>query len=307
MHRQLGLDGQTLVKAAQEAAAAGEVDTGFEDVGREFGRGHLQGVEHRGFDFENGTVEGVGYLGIVDDDFFGNTGKEVAPLNGIFFGRSFEFGHGRSHLYLDAFGRGVANADVVARPHIVFDVLVKVVAGNFDGLVAYNTAQGDDGNFAGTAAYIHNHVAVRFEYVKADTDGRRHGFVNEAHLSRARLFGRVAHRPFFYFGNAGGNTDNHFERGGKEALFDGHLFDELAHHAFSGLKVGNNPVFHGADGLDVFGGFALHEHGVLAHGQHPAGGTFEGNDGGFVHHHLVVIHDNRVGRTKVNRDFAGHE
>jgi len=54
---------------------------------------------------------------------------------------------------------------------------------------------------------------------------------------------------------------------------------------------------------DVFVGLAVHHHGTLADGYDLLRVALHGDDGRLVDDYLVVVYDNRVGRTEVNGDF----
>ena len=73
------------------------------------------------------------------------------------------------------------------------------------------------------------------------------------------------------------------------------------------MEVGDDTVAQRADGLDVFVGLAVHHHGALADGDDFLRVALQGHDGGLVNDYLVVVYDDRVGRTKVNSDFFVEE
>ena len=69
------------------------------------------------------------------------------------------------------------------------------------------------------------------------------------------------------------------------------------------VKVGNDSIPQRADRLDVFVRFAVHLLGLLADRNHLAGVSVQGHNRGLVHHNGVLVNNQRIGSTQVNRNF----
>ena len=301
MDLQFGLGRDALVEAAEQRAAAGQIDTGTVDVGSQLRRGGREGVEDGLLDAGNGFVEGVGNLLVVDGDFLGQSGEEVATQGGIVLRGFVEFAYGGADFDFHLLGSALTNDHVVLFAHILNDVLVELVAGNTDGVVADDAAEGDDGDFCGAASDVDNHVAFGFEDVDADTYGCSHGFMDHADFLGSGLFGAFTHGAFLDIGDAGGDADDHAQRRRHERAVDVGHADKLADEVLSHLEVGDDAAAQRTDGLDVFVvGLAGHHLGAFTDGDDAVVVAVDGHDGGFVDDYLVVVDDNGVGGAKVH-------
>ena len=99
------------------------------------------------------------------------------------------------------------------------------------------------------------------------------------------------------------DADDHLQAGREQGVLEIDHLDHLAHHVFGGLEVGDDTVAQWADGLDVLVGLTMHHHGALADGDDLLRVALQGHNGGLVNDYLVVVYDNRIGRTQVNSDF----
>jgi hypothetical protein len=52
------------------------------------------------------------------------------------------------------------------------------------------------------------------------------------------------------------------------------LSDEIANHGLGHLKIRDDAIFHGADGLDISRGLSQHEFGIFANSHDPVGTSF---------------------------------
>src|SRR6516164_9265840 len=116
------------------------------------------------------------------------------------------------------------------------DVGGKFVAGDTNGLVADDTGQGDDRDAGGTPTNIDDHVTDRFLYIDTDTKGGCHGLMYQVDLLGTGLLGTVPDGPFFYFGDAGWNTDHHPPAGREKRLLRIDHFDHLPDHQLRRIK-----------------------------------------------------------------------
>ena len=88
------------------------------------------------------------------------------------------------------------------------------------------------------------------------------------------------------------------------------LADEVAQHGLGDFEVGDDPVFHGADGDDVPGGAAQHHLGVPAHGQDPGAVVpvvlADRHHGGFAQDDALALYINQgVGGAQINGQIVG--
>src|SRR5699024_9975925 len=97
------------------------------------------------------------------------------------------------------------------------------------------------------------------------TNRCRHGFFDQIDLTCASAQGRFANCTTFYLSGATRNTHNNAWAGSKHTAWMHHAY-ELLEHLLGNGEVGDDAVFHGADGLDVAGNTAKHFLGLLADG-----------------------------------------
>ena len=81
------------------------------------------------------------------------------------------------------------------------------------------------------------------------------------------------------------------------------LANEIFDHFLGGIKIGNHPFAHRADGFDAAGGAAQHQLGILANGQHLFHAILDmiGHHGGFVQNDAFAFDvDQRVCRAQID-------
>jgi len=71
------------------------------------------------------------------------------------------------------------------------------------------------------------------------------------------------------------------------------FLDEIAEHCLGDIKVGNDAIFHWANGFDVGRGTGEHRLGFAAHGEHVLGAGLDGDHGGFAHDDAAVFQKNQ--------------
>ena len=83
-----------------------------------------------------------------------------------------------------------------------------------------------------------------------------------------------------------------------------HLGDKMPEHRLGHFKIGNHPILHGADRLDIAGRAPKHPLGVLAHGKHPvvaSGILFDCYHRGFAQNNSLAAHINTgIGCAQIN-------
>ena len=128
--------------------------------------------------------------------------------------------------------------------HVVGNVVGKNITGNFNRLVADNSAQGKNRNLGGSATDVNNHVPFGLKHINAYTDCSSHGLVNEVDLFGVGVLCRVAYGALFDFGNSAWNANHHPQRRSEPLVFKcRNAFNHFANHVLRGNEVRNNPVF----------------------------------------------------------------
>ena len=79
-------------------------------------------------------------------------------MNDVIFRCIFEFGQGRSDINFDQLSCAFSHSQIVLTAHIFLNISRKIVTGNTNGFISYDSAQRDYGNFGGTATYVNDHV-----------------------------------------------------------------------------------------------------------------------------------------------------
>jgi hypothetical protein len=138
----------------------------------------------------------------------------------------------------------------------------------------------------------------------AHADGGGHGFGDGDDVAGAGVGGGVFHGAFFDLGDAGGYGDD--DAGADAQGVVVHLADKVAQHRLGDIEVGDDAVFHRADGGDVAGGAAQHAFGFVANGTDLAGLGVESHDRGFTEDNALVFDVNeRVGGAQIDADVVG--
>jgi len=214
-----------------------------------------------------------------------------------------QFGQGSTYINFNTLGHTLADLHIVLAAHVLLNVSSQVVTGNADGVVGYDTAQRDNGNFSRTTTYIYNHVSFRSFHVDTDTDSGSHRFEYQVNVASAGMLGRVAHGTQFHFRTTRRDTDYHTERRRKQTATVVHHLYQTAYHLLASIEVGNYTVAERTDGTYVFVGLFVHHLCLITHGNHLIGTTVEGYHRRFIHHNLTIGCDDGIGGTKVHRYF----
>ena len=188
------------------------------------------------------------------------------------------------------------------------DGFVHLVAADAHRTGIHDTRQGDDRDFRGAAPDVHHHVGGRLLNREVGPDGGGHGLFNKIDFAGARALGGFLHRALFHLRDAGGHA-HHDPGPDKVAAGIVHLGNEMAKHGFGHFKVGDDPILHGADSLDVARGTPEHTLGVLTDGQHHAVAArvlLDGDDGGFAQDDALPLHIHAgIGGPQVDGEIVG--
>ncbi|MPM62513.1 hypothetical protein SDC9_109386 [bioreactor metagenome] len=71
----------------------------------------------------------------------------------------FDFGHSSPNLNFYTFCRSFTDAEVVCLAHVFFNVGIEIITGNADTLVADNTTESNNSDFAGTTTDVNDHIS----------------------------------------------------------------------------------------------------------------------------------------------------
>ena len=187
--------------------------------------------------------------------------------------------------------------------HILLDIGREVVPCNTDRVIRHDAAQRNDGDFRGTSAYVHYHVALRSLHVDSDTDGCRHRLINQIHVPSPGMFSRIAHGTQFHLGRTGRNAYHHAQGRGKQAATRMHHLYQSAHQLFASIEISDDPFAQGTHRPDVVMRLFIHQLGFLPHGYHLVRAPVQRHHGRLVHHNLPVTGDNGIGRPQVHCYF----
>ena len=121
-------------------------------------------------------------------------------------------------------------------------------------------------------------------------------------LARARVFGRVLHRPLLDAGDARRNADDHARLAPPAGV---HLLDEVAQHLLAHFEVGDDTVLQRSDGLDPARRATHHALGLETDGDGAPVGDVDGDDRRLVQHHTLPSGvDECVGGAQVDGEVA---
>ena len=302
MERNIDLLGQPLGQSAELGAASGEEDAVFDDVGVELRRGLLEDVEDRGFDTGDRFVEAVGDFLIGDRDLDRVGGHDIRTADDEGFRLlAVKVGDDGADGDFDLFGGRFARLDVVLLAEVGLDVGGEDVAGDADGVLLDDAAEGDDGDFRRAATDIDDHVAARGFYVETDSEGCGHRFINQVDVASSGVFGGVADGADLDFGRSGRDAYDDLQVRREEALMLAVDFaDKTADHHFSGLEVCDDAVPQRADSLDAGIGPFVHQLGLLSDCDAFVRMVVNGYDRRLVQGDLVVLEDDGIGRPEVH-------
>src|SRR5690606_31984608 len=130
---------------------------------------------------------------------------------------------------------------------------------------------------------------------------------DQKYFARAGTQGRLTNRAALDLSGFARYADQHTRTGLQEAIFM-HLVDEVLEHFFADAEVGDHPILHRADGIDVARRTTEHALGFGAHCNHTflIAAAANGYDRGFVKHDAAFAHINQgIGCAQVDREIAG--
>ena len=161
------------------------------------------------FNFRNALVQRLGDLAVGDVDFFGNSSHQIPSPHRIILGGIFQFSGGRAHFNFDLLGGPLSNQNVVLSAHVFFDVRGELIPGHANVFVRYDAAQCDDRNLRSASSDVNDHVSHRLFDVDADPYGCGHGLMDQVNILSPCVLGTIGNRPFFNFGDARWNANDH--------------------------------------------------------------------------------------------------
>jgi hypothetical protein len=206
-HRQTGLRGNQPVEVAQQRTATGEHDPALGDIRREFRRRLLQRRLHRLHDGGQGILQRFENLVAVEREASRHALGQVAPAHVDL--AHFAARKGAADLLLDLLGGGIADQRAVASAHVGDDGLVEAVAAEAHRIGVDHAVEGDDGDFRGAAADVHDHAAGGLLDLETGADRRGHGLLDQAHFPGAGAQRGFADRAALDLRGLAGHADQH--------------------------------------------------------------------------------------------------
>ena len=235
-----------------------------DDVRRQFRRRLLQRAAHRFHDGSHRLLDARADLVRIDDQVLRQAAHHVAAADLHRFRIFHELG--RPDLDLDFFRRTLANEQAEGLADVAGNRVVNGIAARADGTGDDDAAEGNDGDFARTAADIDDHAARRFLHRQARADGGSHGFLNQVGFAGAGLDGRVHHGTLLHFRDAARHADD--DTGAQERMPAQGPVNEILQHGLGDVEISDDAVLHGTDGNDVARRTADHGLGFRADFQH---------------------------------------
>ena len=151
---------------------------------------------------------------------------------------------------LDTFCGGFTDQRTIITTHIVDDSFVETVTTNAHGRGVNHAVQGDNSNFSGTTTDINHHRTGRFRNRQASTNCGSHRFFNQEDFTGTSALRGFTNCAAFNLGRANRHTNQNARAWTHKAVAV-HLFDEVLEHFFSHEEVGDNTVFHWANGSNI--------------------------------------------------------
>ena len=165
----------------------------------------------------------------------------------------------------DALCSGVTDQAAVVAANVGNDRFIELVATGTNRLGVHNAIQGDDSDFGGATADVHNHGTAGFLHRQASTNGRSHRLFNQEHFPGTSAQGGFTDSLTLYLGGFAGNANQYAGAWGDKAVLM-HLVDEVLEHFLGNHEICDHTVFHRTDGGDVSRCAAKHAFGFGADG-----------------------------------------
>ena len=187
--------------------------------------------------------------------------------------------------------------------HVLLDVICEVISRDADTLVAHDSSERYDCDLGTAATYVYYHVAVGSLDVKAYSECSRHGLIDHIYIPASGMFAGVAHGAYLDFCAARGNADHHTESGGEPAAFRTYHPDHTAYHLLGGVEVSYDTVAERTDCPDARRFLPFHLMGRRSYSYQLVALVFDGHHARFVHHYLVIMNYDGIGRSQIHRYF----
>src|SRR5918997_5522033 len=306
--RDAGLPPEALVEVPEQRAAAREHHPTVHDVRSELRRGTIERVPDGGYDRVHGDAYGLPDLLGGDHDGLRKT-RDESPTPDLCRLLLLE-PEGAAELYLELLGRLGADGELVLLLDVGADGVVDVVAGDADGGLVYDAAQGDHGDLARPAADVHYHRPLRLVHGKPRPDGRRERLLDGESLPGAGGLRGLLDGPELDAGDARGHADDdaRADEGAEDPALGLHLADKVGEHLLRYLEVRDDAVFKRPECDDVARRAPEHALGAGADGHHLVRLAVYGDDRGLGEHDALALDEHeRVRRAQINRDVPPEE
>ena len=203
---------------------------------------------------------------------------------------------------LDLLGCDLSHLDVVLLTEVHLDVVCEYVTGNLDRVLDYDTAERDHCDLCSTTSDVNDHVTLRRLHIEADTEGRCHWLVDQIYVASSCVLSRVTYRTDLHFGTSRRDADHDLEvRLEQRSAFAVHLLDESTDHHLRSVEVCDDTILERTDCLDARILSFLHELRLLSESESLASAVVDCYDTWLVKHDLVVLEDDRIRCSEVDR------
>ena len=169
--------------------------------------------------------------------------------------------------------------------HIADKCLIEIISRYFDGITYNRSAQGYDRHIGSTAANIHYHVSAGLGYIDTGSDRCRDRLLNDKHISRSALDGRILNCFTLNLGNSAGYAD--CDSGLTEISFAHSLLDEILHHLLGNGIIRDNTLAKRSDRYYISGSTAQHQSGVLTYSLYLMCITVESHNRGLFEYYAL--------------------
>ncbi len=141
--------------------------------------------------------------------------------------------------------------------HIVDDRLIETVPADTHGLRIDNAVERYHRDFGSATADIEHHRTARLADRNTGTDGSRHGFLDQKHITGTSALGGFLDRAALDLGRTARHANQH-ARTRTEHARTMHLADELLEHFLGHREISDHAILEWTHGDDVAGRAAEH-------------------------------------------------
>ena len=304
LDRQVRLVGEQLGKSLEQRTPTRQEDSVLHQVGREFGFDFLEHVRHRVEKLmERGAQPHPDVL--VGHRQRGRREPGKIPPADLHAAR-LRARSGAAERHLDSLSRPFSHEQAMGPAQVFDDALGEHVPGGTHRGAGSDPRKGNHRDVGRSTADVDDATPDGGRDVQSGADGGGDRLLHEEYLAGPRPQHAVPHRPTFHRRDSERHTDHH--AGGGPPAPAQRLLHEVADHPLGSLEIGDHPVLHGADGLDVVGGLADHVVRLDPDRFHPFRDRIHGHHGRLAQNDPRLLGvDQGVGGPEVYRQINGEE